>query len=94
MRVRDQAYKHEGDFIPPHTIDKFSKKIKVNDDFVKKYGVKAKEYYNDQDMKEYPKLKTAIKKHEKTVDKYKQDLRKDITFSGDEKKGFKGLING
>jgi len=50
-RIRSDQAKHESDMTVPHTYDKASRKVKPNPDFLKQYPDKAREYFNNQELK-------------------------------------------
>ena len=69
MRVRDQSLKYEGDFVTPHIWDKATKRLIVNESYVKMYG-NGGDVYSKEELKNYPKLKPEKKKDD------------NVTFSG------------
>jgi hypothetical protein len=58
QRIDYDRSKHEADMIQPHKYDKASKQFTVNDDFVKQYPDKAKNFFTSKELKKagYPKL--------------------------------------
>lgn len=89
FRVRSESIKHEQDFILPHTYSKGEGKLKINDEFVKKYPDKVGEYYSDKEMTRqgYSKLPDKIRKNKQAISKEKQG----IIFSGSTKKGIERI---
>lgn len=91
FRVRTESVKHEEDFIQPHSFSKGESKVKINDDFVKKYPDQAGEYFSDQELTKagYNKLPEKLKKNKEKVAKEKQG----VEFHGDTKKGIERILN-
>jgi len=90
FRVRTESIKHEEDFIQPHSYSKGESKVKINDDFVKKYPMQAGEYYSDQELTKagYNKLPDKIKQKKQ---KDNQAKIKDVEFHGDAKKAIERI---
>jgi Zn-finger nucleic acid-binding protein len=89
FRVRSESIKHEQDFILPHAYSKSEGKLKINDEFVKKYPDKVGEYYSDKEITKqgYKKLPGMIKDKKEKIAKEKQN----IEFHGSAKSGIERI---
>jgi hypothetical protein len=90
FRIRSESVKHEQDFILPHAYSKGEGKLRINDDFVKKYPDKAGEYFTDDQMTKqgYKKLPGMIKNKKEKIAKQKQN----IEFHGNTKQGIERIL--
>jgi len=95
FRVRSESVKHEGDFIQPHAYDKNKRKLCLNEDFVKKYPDKVKEYFSEEEVSNagYCKLSNHMKKQKEAEIKHKNDQRIKFAGKGQEGKRIKELLD-
>lgn len=94
FRVRSESYKHQGDTLTPFTYNKTTRKMDINQDFVKLYPDQAKLYYSDKEMKKagMPKLSERAEKIKQVERKHKEDLHKSVEFTGSQEKAMGGLL--
>lgn len=83
LRVRTDAVKYEGDFLPPHTYNKDTKKVEPNPEFIKLHHKNAGNFFEKDDLKAYPKL------GEKVANQTKQEHK--VEFEGSTEQGMKKL---
>lgn len=94
LRIRTQAVKNEGDFITPHIFNKATRKMEINQDFIKHYPAQTKEYYRPHEyakagmpkLAERHEIATAVKQE------LKAKMRRDVTFEGNQKDAMKKVV--
>ena len=83
LRIRTDSLKYEGDFVPPHRYNRDTKKVEPNPDFIKLHHKNAGNFFEKDDLKQYPKLGEQIANKTKKDDK--------VEFEGSAEQGMKKL---
>ena len=73
LRVRTEAVKYEGDTILPHAYDKSKGKVGINEEFVKLYPDRVKDYFSEEQLNEAGLNKLAD--HSKKLDQEQKDFK-------------------
>ena len=82
LRIRTDSVKYEGDFIHPHRYNRDTKKVEPNPEFIKLHSENAGNFFEKEDLKQYPKL----------AEKISQPKKEDaVEFSGSAEQGMKKL---
>lgn len=94
FRIRTQAVKHEGDTILPHAHDKSKHGLGINQEFIKMYPDRAKDYFTPEEMTKanMPKLaKKAENDRQKEIN-HKQKMLNGVEHTGDPKKAIERAL--
>jgi len=88
FRIKQDQAHHEGDMIQPHAYNKASKRVELNEDFVKMYPEQLGSTYNENELLRagHKSAPLYVKKQHAKAQKIKEEYIKDVTFEGNETK--------
>jgi len=83
-RIRMESLKYEGDMIPPKRYDKSRRKVVPNEEFLKRNGTRAKNFFREDELevRGYKKLANAIAKEKKELKREMKQFKDDVIHEG------------
>ena len=87
-RIREQQRRFEGDMIPPHIVDKVSRKAVPNPDFMARYPDKIASNYTQSELERagHSKAGEIFKAAKATKEQHARDQASGVTFRGNTNK--------
>ena len=94
FRIRTQAVKYEGDTILPHAHDKSKHGLGINQEFIKMYPDRAKDYFTPEEMTKanMPKLAKKSENDRRKEIAHKQRILNSVEHVGDPKKAIERVL--
>ncbi len=94
FRVRTQSVKYEGDTILPHAHDKNKHGLGINQEFIKLYPDRAKDYFTPEELAaaNMPKLAKKGQADRQKEIKHKQDMIASVEHVGDPTKAIERVL--
>ena len=94
FRVRTEAVKFEGDTILPHAHDKSKRNLGINQEFIKMYPERAKDFFTPEEMSAagMPKLAKKAQADRQKEIKHKEDMIASVEHTGDPKKAIERVL--